>query len=387
MIAPPTRGSTRLRPVLAAAAVWSGLHLLLALHWLLDPGSWPGLDGGAGNHGAGVLTLLTPGATSWALLLVAAAGLAVAATAWWHRPSAGLVGAAGVVAVAAAVLSADMRVLALLGYLCAIVGPAAAAVVLVVGGARSRRAWPWLAALAVLVAVGLGSGLLQPDNVARLAREMAPRLGEEVALRGSLALLLAGAAVWSWATVLLRRVSTGACTDCGGPAARAALQRWGRTATWVAALCPLPYALVRATWLTPWPVGLPSGDTLEPAIRLFGLTLGAAALGGAVLTVGLLRPWGQVWPSWIPVLRGRPVPVRFPVIAGGLVAVVLLAATPGLAGPGISGLLAGDLHGAAFLVLFPTLPWGLALGIAVLAHAQRRRGACTACEHLAAVRP
>jgi hypothetical protein len=38
-------------------------------------------------------------------------------------------------------------------------------------------------------------------------------------------------------------------------------------------------------------------------------------------------------------------------------------------------------------MLFPTLPWGLALGIAVLAHAQRRRGACTACEHLAAVRP
>jgi len=139
--------------------------------------------------------------------------------------------------------------------------------------------------------------------------------------------------------------------------------------------------------LTPWPVGMPSGDVLEPAIRLFGLTLGAAALGGAVLTVGLIRPWGEVWPSWIPVLRGRPVPVRFPVIAGGLVAVVLLAATPGLVGPGISGLLAGDLHRAAFLVLFPTLPWGLALGVAVLAYAQRRRGACTGCEQATAAHP
>jgi hypothetical protein len=71
--------------------------------------------------------------------------------------------------------------------------------------------------------------------------------------------------------------------------------------------------------------------------------------------------------------------VRVPVLAGGLVAVVLLAASPGMIAIGIAGLRSGDLFEASFLLVFPTLPWGLALGAAVTAYALRRRGACTTC--------
>jgi hypothetical protein len=48
-------------------------------------------------------------------------------------------------------------------------------------------------------------------------------------------------------------------------------------------------------------------------------------------------------------------------------------------GIGIVGLASGDLFEAAFLLVFPTLPWGLALGAAVTAYALRRRGTCATC--------
>lgn len=368
-----------LRRVLWAAA-WGVLHLALAARWLLDPSSRPGLEGGAENGGSGLLTVLPATTTAWLLLALGAGGLAVAGAAL-RRPSAGTAAAALAVAGGLGVLAADMRALVLLGYLCAIVAPAAFLVVFTIGALRSRRARPWLGAVALVVAAGWVSGVLRPGTVGRLAGQLSGPLAAELPSRGHLALLLAGAVLFAALGVLLLRAGRGACASCGRPGAAwtrpEAAARWGRVATLVAAAGPLPYGLLRMTWLTPWPVGVP--DASDPALRLFGLALGVAALGGAVLTVGLIRPWGEVWPSWVPVLRGRPVPVRVPVVAGGLVAVVLLAASPGMLAIGIAGPGSGDPFEAAFLLLFPTLPWGLALAAAVTAYALRRRGACAAC--------
>ncbi|PZA19183.1 hypothetical protein, partial [Modestobacter versicolor] len=157
--------------------------------------------------------------------------------------------------------------------------------------------------------------------------------------------------------------------------------------TWTAVAGPLPYALVRMTWLTPWPLGMPEGGDLEPAMRLFGLGLGFAALGGAVLTAGLVRPWGEVWPGWVPVLRGRPVPVAVPVLAGGLVATVLLVSTPGMVALAVEGIGDEDPMGWLMLLVFPTLPWGLALAAAVTGYALRRRGTCRSCGRGEPARP
>jgi hypothetical protein len=369
------------RPLLLAAAAWSALHLVLGLRWLLDPASRPGLEGGEENGGAGLLTVLPPDVTAGLVLALAAGGLLATAAVALRRPSTG--GAALVLAVAGglAVLAADMRALVLLGYLCAIVAPAAFLVVFTVGAVRSRRARPWLLAVAALVAAGLLSGVLDPGTIARLAGELRGPLARELPSRGHLALLLGGTVLLAWLGVRVLRAARAACATCGRPGPAwtrpEAVARWGRIATLVAAACPLPYGLLRMTWLTPWAVGLPDGS--DPALRLFGLALGAAALGGAVLTLGLVRPWGEVWPSWVPVLRGRPVPVRVPVLAGGLVAVVLLASGPSVLAIGIAGLGSGDLVEASFLLLFPTLLWGAALGLAVTAYALRRRGTCAAC--------
>ncbi|TFV65638.1 UNVERIFIED_ORG: hypothetical protein E4P37_08990 [Bacillus sp. AZ43] len=372
--------AARLDRLLAAGAVWSGLHLLIALRWLLDPAARPAFQDG---DDYGLASLLPPVVLAWSLLGLAATGLVLALVARRHRPSTGLLVGVAAEAVLLAALASDLGVLSLLGYACAVLGPAAFLAVLVVGGVRDRRARPWLLAATAVVVAGALAGLLRPRTLAELGGDLAAGLGRNGLPPLHLALLLGGAALWAVVAVLLRRAATARCAVCGRPGPRwtepdAAL-RWGRIATWIAAAGPLPYALLRATWATPWPLGLPAGEALEPATRLFGLALGAAALGGAVLTVGLVRPWGEVWPRWVPGLRGRPVPVRVPVVAGGLVAVVLLAATPGVLGHGFSGLAGGEPERAAFLLVFPTLPWGLALAAAVTAYAYRRRGVCRTC--------
>jgi hypothetical protein len=380
--APPAAATAApIRRVLAAAAAWSGLHLALALWWLLDPDSRPGLADGSESGGFGLLTVLPSTTVCWLVLALAGWGLGVTLLAALRRPSTGTAVAAFTGAAALGVLSADMRALVLLGYLCALVAPAAFLVVFTIGALRSRRARPWLAGVALVVGAGLVSGLLEPGTIARLAEQVRGPLVAELAPRGALALLIAGAVLFAGLGIGLRRAVICSCPACGRPGAAwtrpEAARRWGRVATLVAAAGPLPYGLLRMTWLTPWPVGMPEGA--EPALRLFGLALGVAALGGAVLTIGLIRPWGEVWPSWVPVLRGRPVPVRFPVIAGGVVAAALLAASPAMMAFGVRGLVSGDLFEASFLLIFPTLPWGLALAAAVVAYAYRRRGACASC--------
>lgn len=62
---------------------------------------------------------------------------------------------------------------------------------------------------------------------------------------------------------------------------------WVVAITVAAALCPLPYALVRLTWFTPWAIEL--DERLDSfATRIQGASLGVAGLVGAILTLGLV---------------------------------------------------------------------------------------------------
>jgi hypothetical protein len=192
-------------------------------------------------------------------------------------------------------------------------------------------------------------------------------IGATVHLAGPSVLMvffLGGALVWGLLgarTALRGRAGRPAWTS---PEAAA---RWGRVATVVAALCALPYGLLRMTWLTPWPFGMdPAEFAAVPEMRLHGLLLGLAALAGAVLTTGLVARWGEVWPRWVPVVRGRPVPRAAAVVPGGVVAALFtVAAVPMM----IMSIASGELWG---LVVFPFVVWGPALGIAVLGYALRR---------------
>jgi hypothetical protein len=117
-------------------------------------------------------------------------------------------------------------------------------------------------------------------------------------------------------------------------------------------------------------LGLPAGTDLSavPQVRLQGLLLGGAALAGAVLTTGLVARWGEVWPRWMPGLRGRPVPVAAAVVPATLVALLISSAA-------VSMVMMSFEDGLWwFLLVFPLPVWGPALGAAALGYALRRRG-------------
>lgn len=157
-----------------------------------------------------------------------------------------------------------------------------------------------------------------------------------------------------------------------------AAARWGRVAVLVAVVPPLAYALTRFVWLVyplgfdrvAWEAGRATGSLLP------GVWLGAFAVVGAVLTVGLVRPWGEVFPRWVPRLAGRRVPVTVAVVPASFVAVVLVPAGISMVRQVLSGAAGADIVAdwAAFGPTFLWPLWGLALGAATLAYALRRRG-------------
>jgi hypothetical protein len=172
-----------------------------------------------------------------------------------------------------------------------------------------------------------------------------------------------------------------------------AWDRTGRIATYVAILCPLPYAIIRLCWSRGWPVGAPEPFVehllrtqpenvwIEPILAGFALT-------GAALTYGLLARWGRIFPSWLPVLGGRRVPLWFPLGLGGSAAVGIWSFGRGMLlgrlgvefpsqlsefqqwGTSVSG---WDYWGADGLawVLFPL--WAVSLAVALVGYHHRRR--------------
>ncbi|SFS33594.1 hypothetical protein [Saccharopolyspora flava] len=90
--------------------------------------------------------------------------------------------------------------------------------------------------------------------------------------------------------------------------------------TWVAVAVPLAYAASRVLMA----IGVP-GVPMERSSAAGGLGLAAAAVGGAVLTWGLIRPWGERFPRWAARWAGRPVPVALAVVPALVASVLVLA--------------------------------------------------------------
>jgi hypothetical protein len=144
---------------------------------------------------------------------------------------------------------------------------------------------------------------------------------------------MAGGVLWAAALACLRR-SRDACRHCGrrepGAGVSASTLRWGRWATYAAATLALPYPIVRIAWALGIPLGVPTGwldgtFTLPERIGLV-LLFGGLPVGGAILTLGLLQRWGEVFPRWIPYLRGRRVPIWFAVVPATWAGMVLIQA-------------------------------------------------------------
>ena len=164
-----------------------------------------------------------------------------------------------------------------------------------------------------------------------------------------------------------------------------AAARWGRWATYVAVTIPLVYAVTRWAWALGFPLGISEEfwrEGQEVGLWWAGAALATLAVGGAGLTLGLVRRWGEVFPRWVPFLSGRRVPIPLAVVPASLVSV--LVTTAGLMfvrltlTGGIGAILGeGVLSAENWAALAPELLWplwGAALGTATLAYYYRRRG-------------
>ena len=205
-------------------------------------------------------------------------------------------------------------------------------------------------------------------------------------------LCLIGGFLWLAATLCYARRSAGACPYCGrrdGPEGWQSPEqaaRWGWIAMYVAMVAPVFYALTRYAWALGIPLGI-SEEYLrlgqEKGTWTSGLFLATFGLVGAVLMLGLVQRWGEVFPRWMIGLAGRRVPIALAVVPASIVSVLLVVG-------GIS-ILSGYTQMADAAVasgeemwslvgptlLFPI--WGAALAVATLGYYYRRRGPCSVC--------
>jgi hypothetical protein len=203
--------------------------------------------------------------------------------------------------------------------------------------------------------------------------------------RVNLVILFVGGLLWAATAIAYHRRSRNACVSCGrgdGPekawtTPESAL-RWGRWAVAVSVVANLPYEFTRVAWYFGWPVGITDefhqmmADT--PGMLEMGLGLAVMGLGGGVLTHGLVRRWGEVYPRWIWFKAGKRIPPLLAIIPASLVAVVLIPA--GLMNgqlPTYADNWAVNLPGVLWVV------WGGALGTATYAYYLRRRTTCARC--------
>ena len=117
----------------------------------------------------------------------------------------------------------------------------------------------------------------------------------------------------------------------------------------------------------------------EEGLWIAGAALASFGMVGAVLTLGLVQRWGEVFPRWMVGLGGRPVPPMMAVVPAVFVSVLVTAAS-------FMFLRVVLIDGVTAETWAFTLPevfwvvWGAALFVAALAYHRRRRPACASCD-------
>jgi len=205
---------------------------------------------------------------------------------------------------------------------------------------------------------------------------------------------ITGGLCWAGAALAYQRRSSDACASCGRAddssdwTTPVNAARWGKWAVAVAVIIPLLYAATRWAWALGIPLGISQEFFREgQAVGLWwaGAALATVAIIGALLTLGLVQQWGEIFPRWIPILAGRRVPPGLAIVPTLLVAI--LVTTAGLMFVRLT-LLGAISESFTFIneedwaALAPELLWpfwGVALAAATLAYYYRRRGTCVRC--------
>ncbi|MFG2986541.1 hypothetical protein ACGFYQ_35760 [Streptomyces sp. NPDC048258] len=181
--------------------------------------------------------------------------------------------------------------------------------------------------------------------------------------------------------------ATAAEMSVGAPAGRRPVEpvpRWAVRVAHAIPLCVLPSGL----WRVALVLGLAGYDADHHwAVweRPYVLGLSLVSEGLALLALGLVRPWGEVVPRWVPGLRGRRIPIPAVVVPAALGAalITMLGAYAvlnqifGFVEPmnenGDSGPTSGPAAWALWTAYAPLLAWGPLLAILTVAYHRRRR--------------
>jgi len=156
-------------------------------------------------------------------------------------------------------------------------------------------------------------------------------------------------------------------------------QRWAVVAAHLVPLVTLPSGLWRLALVAGVPLGLRI-DGAEvtvhgwEAVYITALSVVCELL--ALLTLGLVRPWGERAPSWLPVIGGRRVAPAAAIVPAGLGAVALaflwgwaFRDFPHVGEVGFSGT---SGHVLLIVCYLPLLLWAPLLGAVTYAYYQRR---------------
>ncbi|GAA2808117.1 hypothetical protein RMN57_02960 [Kitasatospora sp. CM 4170] len=169
--------------------------------------------------------------------------------------------------------------------------------------------------------------------------------------------------------------------------------RWVRIAAFAIPFTVLPssaWRIATCTFHAPLDGGgvQESGNLGWLPIELYVVLLSVVSEVLAFAAVGLIAPWGEVFPRWIPGLRGRRVPVAAAVVPAGLGAAVLtvvplysavmLAGGRTLTGQPLDAgipLATHDWRTVVLVVCYaPLLLWGPMLAAVTVGYWRRRRG-------------
>lgn len=360
------RAPERHRPLALTALVASAVVTGLSIVWLADPPLSPFVSPVTPSLAT---LLLDPMASALLALATGAAGVALAALlarGGAARPRSVAAGvAAGGIAITFSFLFGNMSSIALTGYLFGAAAVIAGLVTIGVTVVRAPRLGAaLLAGLILVIAVAVLWAGLTIDGVVAFAVTVGGALVAGLPGFAIVALGLISALVWAALAILtLRSAGSGRLTSW--------MVRHRKTITILAALGPLPYVVARASWVTPWPLFGPSTVHLDPAMLVTGLVIGAGAAAASLLTLGLILPWGRVFPDWMPRIGGRPVPVGVAAVPGFIAAGILcIAAVPML----LTTIGQTDAPIDALLVnlVLPFWFWGPMLGLAVGAYVEWR---------------
>jgi hypothetical protein len=329
----------------SAAAIWSLLYGALGVYWATGGRGFPF---GVGNDPAASQSILGRATAADTAPFIAVVGIfgAIVALVVTYLPLRGTIRAAALVvawlhAVTLALLIPDFRPLALIAY----------APILLIG-----LAFGWSPA-------GASEAFNWP-----LANQF---------------LCLTGGLLWG-AVAMTMHVGG---SRPGGPGnARAtrwtqpeSAARWGKWAVGVAIVVPCLYAVTRLAWAFGIPLGIDERLVNGGAAGSGGTVAGAAfalavvALCGAILTLGLIRRWGEVFPRWLPIIGGTRVPLPLVIVPAGLMSVLITGAGLTFIRLTLTGVFRLDANWAVSAPMLVWPVWGSALAAATVAYYYRTR--------------